>query len=275
MKYRYLIIIPAIVVLLMSLLQLNIKANYYESYSDTGNVLSYDSPYNVTYNMADGPYSDMFSILIEGNFNELNYITIEGLSEFTFLDAINYSSGAGFYSQIKYDSSNYIRLDSVYGQYQYLMVYNMTDYTVQSVKIYIHYNLTSGLTQSSVMDILQNNLKIYFNSIPNIKELIDTAYNEGVINGYDNALNDTAYDIYNNGISTYGYDYTTSNDYLEGYTQGASVEFDTAQMFMNVLDGIEGIFFLEVFPNMTVGMLFMIPYSFAIFKWFMKIFGGK
>jgi hypothetical protein len=91
-------------------------------------------------------------------------------------------------------------------------------------------------------------------------------YYEGLYAGKDSGYDD-------------GYEYGFEEGLIEGYNNGYNdalgADLDVKPLFDNLISFIGTIFSLEIFPGMTIGALAIIPISFAIFKWFMKMFGGK
>lgn len=94
----------------------------------------------------------------------------------------------------------------------------------------------------------------------------DDGYFLGNLDGYNNGLNQS----YDNGYDD-GYDV----GYDVGYDLGLSADLNVAPLFTQLISHIGSVFGLVIFPGVTIGTLVSIPIAFALFKWFMKMFGGK
>ncbi|MEM0173122.1 MAG: hypothetical protein QXI16_01285 [Sulfolobaceae archaeon] len=68
------------------------------------------------------------------------------------------------------------------------------------------------------------------------------------------------------GINEYG-----QHMYDKGLEYGSAVLDNTFTLFEAVLSSISNVFKIMIFPGVTIGILFMIPISFAMFKWFLKL----
>lgn len=87
---------------------------------------------------------------------------------------------------------------------------------------------------------------------------------------YFNSLDNTALYQYIDGVY---YNITEYGSYMynKGLEVGGNVLDNVWTLFEAVLNVIGGVFTLTIFPGVTLGTLFMIPISFAMFKWFLKI----
>lgn len=117
-------------------------------------------------------------------------------------------------------------------------------------------------------------------------------YDEGFWAGHDEARVNTIMNIFTNGLLTTASlsqhllsqqeyndlvnNYDASYDYLEGYNNGYStgiqVETDFS-LFTQTISFMGGLFAIEIWPNVSIGLLASIPIGLALFKWFLGLFG--
>ena len=90
------------------------------------------------------------------------------------------------------------------------------------------------------------------------------SYQGGYIDGYNDGLNNV-----DNNQANY------NDGYTDGYNDGTAIDTDVRPLFQTLISFIGSVFMLTIFPGVTIGVLVSIPISFALFKWFMKMFGGK
>lgn len=105
---------------------------------------------------------------------------------------------------------------------------------------------------------------------------LDSIYND-LSDSNNDGFDDSAYNIGASDLSTaYGGLSDTNSDgyddgsYDAGYGVGVISDLDFS-VFTQTLTFMGDIFQMEIFPNVTFGMLAMIPITFAIFRWFLKI----
>ena len=94
---------------------------------------------------------------------------------------------------------------------------------------------------------------------------VSSGYSLGVIEGYDDALSDV-------GWGDADLDSYDDDSWQDGYNAGVLSEINFS-WFGAVLDGIEGIFTLEIWPGVSIGLLISIPIMFAVVRWFLKMVG--
>lgn len=250
--------------------KINISASQTDDYNETANVFSYNTPYTITYNFNAGPQSDMFLITIKGNLSDLQRVTFVGLDNMTMLDAVNYTSGTGYHSQVMKVGSFPVTFMSQYDQWYSVMSLDVSSILfTDEVQIYFHYTLTSGVSTTQFRQSFLQNVSLYFNTAVDINQLIQDAYDNGFKDA-QNLYTDDYWHAYNNG-----YDDGLDDGYLEGYNDGTNLGTDVRPMFQTLITFIGSVFGLTIFPGVTIGTLASIPIMFGLFKWFMKIFGGK
>jgi hypothetical protein len=89
--------------------------------------------------------------------------------------------------------------------------------------------------------------------------------------GYQDALDDVSWiDANSDGFDDASYN---AGD-TAGYNRGIIGTLDFG-VFTAVLDLMSGIFTTTIFPGVTIGTLASIPIVFGIFRWFLKVAGGK
>jgi len=125
-------------------------------------------------------------------------------------------------------------------------------------ELYYYYDLTNTV-QNDVIDSFTQRYLTLDNT-----EAYNGGYSEGYIVGYNEGLDNS--DQYENG-----YD----DGYQAGYNDGTAIDTDVRPLFQTLISFIGSVFMLTIFPGVTIGVLVSIPISFALFKWFMKMFGGK
>lgn len=247
-----------------------IKGAQTDDFQETGNVFSYNTPYTLSYNMNGGPNADMFVITITGNLASITQITFVGLDNVIMLDAINYTSGSGFYSSVTKNSTVTNLWYTNYDKWYNVMSMDVSNLALTTtLVIQFHYTLSSGVTSTQFRQGFLEVVSLYFNDTIDIAQLINDAYN----NGYNDAIRDYGdnYDV----IYDEGYNDGHSVGYNDGYNDGLSSDLDVKPLFNNLISFIGSVFMLTIFPGVTIGVLVSIPISFALFKWFMRMFGGK
>ena len=116
-----------------------------------------------------------------------------------------------------------------------------------------------------------NATSVFINNVP-------MSTNEEYWNGYDDGMSSGLIDGYNNGYANginQSYQIGYDDGYLDGYDDGTAIDTDVRPLFQTLISFIGSVFMLTIFPGVTIGVLVSIPISFALFKWFMKMFGGK
>lgn len=250
--------------------KININASQTDDYNETANVFSYNTPYTITYNYNAGPNADMFLITIKGNLSELERVTFVGLDNMLMLDAVDYTSGTGYYSQVMKMGSFATPFKSQYDKWYQVMSLDVSDISfTDEVQIYFHYTLSGGVTITQFRQSFLENVSLYFNTSIDLSQLIQDAYDNG-FNDAQRLYTDEYQMIFENGKDV-GYD----DGYLAGYNAGTQLDTDVRPMFQTLITFIGSIFGLTIFPGVTIGTLASIPIMFALFKWFMKMFGGK
>jgi hypothetical protein len=295
------------IVVSMVLFTQTIQAAVTDDFTTTGNIFAYNSPYSLTYSYTDGPNSDMFSISITANVSAIDYITIRGLTSLTMLDAINYTSGSGFYSSIhNHNDSSTLQLSSQYDTWYNIMVFDVTGVTLTTgIKFYFHYTLSGGITTDQWLQAFKNNVSIVFANNINLQELIEIArqegytqglidgeeiayidgytdglsdgYTDGLSDGYEGGYDDGLYD-YHTGI--YGtLDPTLGSSYQQGRTDYQQSSDNDVSILIDFLPGILGVFvgfFFQLASISALGIsildllaaMFGIAVALALFKLF-------
>lgn len=125
---------------------------------------------------------------------------------------------------------------------------------------YYYYNISATTKNDTIMAFVQRYWSLNDNEIYNSGFGVGyiEGYNEGFENGSDQSF-------------SVGYD----EGYNVGYDEGLSADLNVAPLFTQLITHIGSVFGLVIFPGVTIGTLVSIPIAFALFKWFMKIFGGK
>ena len=195
----------------------------------------------------------------------LKYTYVEGV--YSILNRIDESFPYHKYRNDLYNhSESYIALSNVYtigANSLILMIWTeiSTDSLTKLTEFIDSFEFYEVEQAYYVHNMLQNNLPT--ESIT--QEMLDREWQ----NGYLHAVSVLA-----------DYYWTQTQEYIEqarneGYNEGVAVNIDVKSFFEQVLDGISGIFTMVIMPGFTVGAFVMIPISFGLFKWFMKIFGGR
>lgn len=113
----------------------------------------------------------------------------------------------------------------------------------------------------------------------------DLGYDNGFNDGWrDSLLNTWDYGVLNtinDDLTRFSHefllsDYEDSFDYdagfSDGYSYGYNLETDFS-LFTQTLTFMGGIFAIEIWPNVSIGLLASIPIGLALFKWFLGLFG--
>jgi hypothetical protein len=133
--------------------------------------------------------------------------------------------------------------------------------TMQSLidtQLYYYYDLTNTVEK----DVADSFVQRYY-TLDN-SESFNGGYSEGYIVGYNEGLDNSQQ--YESGYH---------DGYQLGYDDGTALSTDVRPMFESLITFIGSVFMLTIFPGVTIGTLVSIPIMFALFKWFMKMFGGK
>lgn len=169
--------------------------------------------------------------------------------------------------------------NQVYGlKLQFFAYVNDNDNIFNYVSVYfydVNGNLISG---GGSFESFENDTFNFGLAIKPSVQDVDTAYIDGYDNGYDNGVANGIVAGYNNGYNVGlddGFDSGYDGGYLVGYNAGTQIDTDVRPMFETLITFIGSVFMLTIFPGVTIGTLASIPIMFALFKWFMKMFGGK
>ena len=141
--------------------------------------------------------------------------------------------------------------------------------------------------QTIAQDLVDNYLYLYVDQINTTESNVVNAfisryytdnYNQAYQQGYKTAQAEL-YPVYYWEGHIDGYELAETivgpEQWDAGYSAGLIADLDVKPIFQNLITFIGTVFSLQLFPGMTIGALAIIPISFAVFKWFMKMFGGK
>jgi len=164
--------------------------------------------------------------------------------------------------------------------------WNISSTTVSGFTLYISANNGTN-AQLIAQELLDNYLYLYVDQINTNETNVVNAfisryytdnYNQAYQEGYKTAQAEL-YPLYYWEGHQAGYELAEiivgPEQWDAGYSAGLNANLDVKPLFQNLIVFIGTVFSLEIFPGMTIGALAIIPISFAVFKWFMKMFGGK
>ena len=228
-----------------------------QAYSNNTTIVNASNPYTNWYRFVityTQPYTARY-VLFSANENSGVFFT---QSSATDLQTIMYNRTS------KMQRNWYLYLGTITTYYGWVYTPGggtVAQATMQSLidtQLYYYYDLTNTV-ENDVVDTFVERYYTLDNS-----EAYNGGYSEGYIVGYNEGLdNSTQYES--------GYD----DGYQVGYDDGTALSTDVRPMFESLITFIGSVFMLTIFPGVTIGTLVSIPIMFALFKWFMKMFGGK
>jgi len=189
--------------------------------------------------------------------------------------------------RIEFNISEYIEFnvtyDNVLGLYEVFIFDNgdatltNSSFTMKDFRVSILYNRIADLTYQEIYDSGYN---IGWRDGLDAGNLIEynKGYEQGKIDGLAQIEESVFLSGYHQGRLIFGQQvegvwYTASQRYTHGFDDGSDISTDVTPVFDRLIDFMQGVFEITLFPGVTVGALVMIPLSFKVFKWFMKMVG--
>ena len=170
----------------------------------------------------------------------------------------------GVYSEIFWlDSAEYIISSQQFGLSGDLPAGWITfeSPSVNAVYFSFVFMTTSSTTPTTIFQGLDN----YF-----YMNYTDVIANSFIYDNPDDALNSAIYGAgYEDGVFD-GYD----DGYVVGYDDGIAADINAVSIWQSTINGIGAIFSLELFPNVTLGLILSAFIGFYFIKWFLGIIRG-
>lgn len=262
---------------------IDISSTYVQMGSITSNNLTVSTPVNALGQYKYGNLASLFGNLLINWFdtdigwvNEFftPYNLIDGSLEYNYHLVIDYTFASPNDIIVNVDDNGWFQASSNVSKVSLDLYVSMGVYPNYSVNFYLTYydNNNVVIGSSGAFGGSDTWIGIAFYGISQVD------YDNGYQSGYNNGLSDGFVDGYNNGYNgglDEGYDEGYNDGYISGYDDGTSLSTDVRPMFQTLITFIGSVFSLTIFPGVTIGTLASIPIMFALFKWFMKFFGGK